>query len=66
MPQLNRWELYGEFSGEATLYLALGYDAQENGAIPVATTSITSVPEPSTLAIFALSIMGLASRRFKK
>lgn len=26
----------------------------------------TSVPEPSTLAIFALSIMGLASRRFKK
>jgi hypothetical protein len=26
----------------------------------------TSVPEPSTLAIFALSIMGLASRRFNK
>lgn len=26
----------------------------------------TSVPEPSTLAIFALGIMGLASRRFKK
>ncbi len=25
-----------------------------------------SVPEPSTLAIFALGIMGLASRRFKK
>jgi hypothetical protein len=25
-----------------------------------------SVPEPSTLAIFALAIMGLASRRFKK
>lgn len=25
-----------------------------------------AVPEPSTLAIFALSIMGLASRRFKK
>jgi hypothetical protein len=25
-----------------------------------------SVPEPSTLAIFALSIVGLASRRFKK
>ncbi|WP_299084424.1 PEP-CTERM sorting domain-containing protein [uncultured Paraglaciecola sp.] len=66
MPQLNKWDLYGEFSGEATLYLALGYNAQENGAIPVATTSITSVPEPSTLAIFALGIMGLASRRFKK
>jgi hypothetical protein len=28
--------------------------------------SITYVPEPSTLAIFALGIMGLASRRFKK
>jgi len=26
----------------------------------------SSVPEPSTLAIFALGIMGLASRRFKK
>lgn len=26
----------------------------------------TEVPEPSTLAIFALGIMGLASRRFKK
>jgi hypothetical protein len=24
------------------------------------------VPEPSTLAIFALGLMGLASRRFKK
>ncbi len=27
---------------------------------------LTSVPEPSTLAIFALGIIGLASRRFKK
>ena len=26
----------------------------------------TSVPEPSTLAIFALGMIGLASRRFKK
>ena len=30
------------------------------------TWTTTDVPEPSTLAIFALSIMGLASRRFKK
>ena len=30
------------------------------------TATTTSVPEPSTLAIFALGIMGLASRRFKK
>lgn len=31
-----------------------------------ANASATSVPEPSTLAIFALGLMGLASRRFKK
>ncbi|WP_241242239.1 PEP-CTERM sorting domain-containing protein [Thalassotalea sp. G2M2-11] len=30
------------------------------------TRSSTDVPEPSTLAIFALGMMGLASRRFKK
>ncbi len=30
------------------------------------TTSSQPVPEPSTLAIFALGIMGLASRRFVK
>ncbi|ASP48542.1 PEP-CTERM sorting domain-containing protein [Cognaticolwellia beringensis] len=29
-------------------------------------SSSTAVPEPSTLAIFALGIMGLAARRFKK
>lgn len=33
------------------------------GAAP---PDITSVPEPSTLAVFALGIMGLASRRFQK
>ena len=32
----------------------------------VSTSVATSVPEPSTFAIFALGIMGLASRRFKK
>lgn len=35
-------------------------------AIDNSTLSITEVPEPSTLAIFALGILGLASRRFKK
>jgi hypothetical protein len=29
-------------------------------------STVNSVPEPSTLAIFALGLMGLASRRFKK
>ncbi len=32
----------------------------------VFTTSVQEVPEPSTLAIFALAMIGLASRRFKK
>jgi len=32
----------------------------------VSLTSAAPVPEPSTLAIFALGIMGLSSRRFKK
>ena len=28
--------------------------------------NVSKVPEPSTLAIFALGMIGLASRRFKK
>ena len=34
--------------------------------ITITFDSANPVPEPSTVAIFALSIMGLASRRFKK
>ncbi len=37
-----------------------------NGILGSTPAAITSVPEPSTLAIFALGIFGLASRRFKK
>ena len=41
-----------------------------NGAVSFDTVRAqlysTEVPEPSTLAIFALAMMGLASRRFKK
>lgn len=40
------------------------YSASEVYALFLVKSS--SVPEPSTLAIFALGIMGLASRRFKK
>jgi len=43
-------------------------DNQVSGEILYGRVRFTSltVPEPSTLAIFALGIMGLASRRFKK
>jgi len=37
-----------------------------NQVIDYSSTSQVKVPEPSTLAIFALGMMGLASRRFKK
>ena len=48
-----------------------GSEQQHNSTMLVRTASVvtsptTSVPEPSTLAIFALGIMGLAARRFKK
>lgn len=36
------------------------------GLDAIALNVTTSVPEPTTLAIFALGIMGLASRKFKK
>lgn len=42
-------------------FIRIHDDATTFGTQPTA-----SVPEPSTLAIFALGIMGLASRRFKK
>ena len=41
--------------------------AFDNWAIDnVKLTNNASVPEPSTLAIFALGLMGLVSRRFKR
>ena len=39
-----------------------GHNLQVNNA----TLAVTNVPEPSTLAIFALGMIGLASRKFKK
>jgi hypothetical protein len=42
------------------------YTQPSNGASLFLNVNYTDVPEPSTLAIFALGIMGLASRRFKK
>lgn len=54
------------FSGDI---IVRGVDNAANhlsGIHPYGNTLTASVPEPSTLAIFALGVMGLAARRFKK
>jgi len=43
-----------------------GWAADDDKQVTVLHSYTTQVPEPSTLAIFALGIVGLASRRFKK
>ncbi len=63
--------------GSGDIRLSVRYSAQNNrfsGAVDnlslcsggCGQTGATNVPEPSTLAIFALGVMGLAARRFKK
>jgi hypothetical protein len=50
-----------------SVFLGVGGNFSENGindALRV--RGVAVVPEPTTLAIFALGIIGLASRRFKK
>jgi hypothetical protein len=42
------------------------YDFGTGATIALQSNGVTDVPEPSTLAIFALGMMGLASRKFKK
>jgi hypothetical protein len=57
------WVNISENSGTQSI-LGWGYESIAGQALAAGVT--TSVPEPSTLAIFALGIMGLASRKFKK
>jgi len=52
-------------SSTVGIRLVLGPDMYNNGLDNVK-FSTTSVPEPSTLAIFALGMIGLASRKIKK
>ena len=49
---------YGHASGDYRTLFA--------NALAYSPSQVTAVPEPSTLAIFALGLIGLASRRFKK
>lgn len=57
----NAGTYYSSFIG----HNASSYASLRDG-ITINVGNSTPVPEPSTLAIFALGLMGLASRRFKK
>tara|TARA_R110000744_G_scaffold20143_12_gene52948 strand:+ start:964 stop:1671 length:708 start_codon:yes stop_codon:yes gene_type:complete len=71
-PNLRSYDLTSTLSSYAGQNIRVSFEQQDNAANFSATldnvsfTSTVNVPEPSTLAIFALGIMGLASRRFKK
>jgi hypothetical protein len=58
-------------TGNDTVFLKINSPTRNDGywldyaELTISTTS-SSIPEPSTLAIFALGMIGLASRRFKK
>jgi len=63
------WQYTALASNTYKLVLSSGNTADSvNSSIALfdAISTTTSVPEPSTLAIFALGIIGLASRRFAK
>ena len=56
-------QLYDTGTGPTSGNLTI---ARWDGAGVTLSSTTTAVPEPSTLAIFALGLMGLASRRLKK
>lgn len=57
----NKNGLGESFSGSVN-FIRIHDDSSSFGVAP----PITSVPESGTLAIFALNMMGIAARRFKK
>ena len=64
----------GTFSWEADYTGALSYgiaimnvgDTMVNSSLEVSNLSITAVPEPTSIALFALSLLGFTVRNFKK
>jgi len=70
--QQNRKFFMGVSTNDLTKFGSIQFDFSGDGGDDIGYDDIlfaskrTEVPEPSTLAIFALGMIGLASRRFKK
>ncbi len=75
--EISWFEIFGrtDCCSNRDVYNVRFFDAQDSEVYSVSrlsahnsghTTGRVAVPEPTTLAIFALGIMGLAARRFKK
>jgi hypothetical protein len=68
------YSLLSAFNGQSindtwTLSILDEYEPDEDNMLinfSIIATEITSVPEPTTLGIFAISLLGLVSRRIKK
>lgn len=54
------------YAGFGYSYANVGYSSSSTGIALVRKSIIETVPEPSTLAIFGLALMGLTSRRLQK
>jgi hypothetical protein len=57
---------FGQDASWAFNINGIPWDFGVNAAIAPSSNIVTEVPEPNTIAIFALSLMGLASRKFKR